>query len=263
MTRIMNGALFTSSAPRRHGFTLVELLVVIGIIALVIALLLPVLARSRMSARKMECASQLRAIGRGFVMYANDNRGFVPRDHSPWRPDRRPNWLVLLGPYVAGGQDWEQALEDDAVALEMMRRVRQFHCAEHPLMGEVPGTYVVNAFKFESEPVWDPDGVVKLARVRNPSQVVLVAEAADGFGESGDRIDLIYRAEFHDAYRPGHLPRQTGQRLSDDRHAGRANLLFFDSSVREIRRGALELRMFDDGVSSRATDDVWDDDFGS
>lgn len=261
----MAGNPFTSSAfPRRqHGVTLMELLVVIGIISLVLALLLPVLSFSRMSARKMECASQLREIGRGFVLYANDNRGFVPRDHSPWRHDRRPNWLVLLGPYVGPGQNWERAGDDDAVALELMRASRPFHCTEHPLRSEVPGTYVVNAFKFESEPVWDPDGVVKLARIRNPSEVILVAEAADRFGESGDRRDLIYRAEFHDAYRPGHLPRQAGQRLSDDRHMGRANLLFFDSSVREIRRGALELGMFDDGVTSRATDDVWDDDFGS
>jgi prepilin-type N-terminal cleavage/methylation domain-containing protein/prepilin-type processing-associated H-X9-DG protein len=258
MQRTLDRATSTTSA-RKQGFTIVELLVVIGIVALLISLLLPALARSRMSARKLECASHLRELGRGFVLYSNDNRGYIPRDHSTWRDDRRPNWLILLGPYVGDSAAWQAARDDDELALNLMRQGRLFNCAEHPLNGQVPGTYVVNAFKIESDPVWDPDGPVRLSRVRNASDVVLLAEAADRFGESSPGQNWIFRPDFHDAYRPGHLPRGSGQRLSDDRHEGRANLLFFDSSVRDVRRGALELRMFDDGVTDRATDDVWDD----
>ncbi len=72
------------------GFTLVELLVVIGIIAVLVSLLLPSLNKARESAKRVSCAAQLRQVCSSLMLYANANRGWFPNVgsnafNSEWR----------------------------------------------------------------------------------------------------------------------------------------------------------------------------------
>jgi prepilin-type N-terminal cleavage/methylation domain-containing protein/prepilin-type processing-associated H-X9-DG protein len=89
------------------GFSLVELLVVIGVIGILIALLLPALRMARESAHRVKCAAQLHQLGYAFQMYANANKGWLPA-WSGWhtwpagQPDdsEGPAWTIEMIPYM-------------------------------------------------------------------------------------------------------------------------------------------------------------------
>ena len=67
---------------RRRGFTLIELLVVIAIIAILAAMLFPVFARARESARKIQCLSNVKNVGMAMQMYLTDFDRFPPGEHD-------------------------------------------------------------------------------------------------------------------------------------------------------------------------------------
>jgi len=84
-----------SRGPRR-GFTLVELLVVIGIIALLVAILLPVLNRAREAGNAIKCGAQLRQVMQAVLMFAEDHKGYLPgNDSDRDNPDaEKRDWII-------------------------------------------------------------------------------------------------------------------------------------------------------------------------
>ncbi len=104
------------SARPSRGFTLVELLVVIGIIALLVSILLPTLSQAREAGRRIACASNMRQIGQAFEMYIGENKSTYPPawwqdDASISSPNGQPGhnttWATLLAKYLGARGNYD------------------------------------------------------------------------------------------------------------------------------------------------------------
>jgi prepilin-type processing-associated H-X9-DG protein/prepilin-type N-terminal cleavage/methylation domain-containing protein len=116
---MMNALAHGPRRPRK-AFTILEVLVVLGIVALLAGFLAPVWAASRAGGRAANCTSNLRQLHHAFSMYATDHGGLLPpyqnRTWARYRereggppvqlPDRGPALVQALGPYVRTAAIW-------------------------------------------------------------------------------------------------------------------------------------------------------------
>jgi len=157
------GASVSQAGIKQLGFTLVELLVVIGVIAVLIAILLPALARARRSAETVTCSSNLRQIGMSFRMYSDVNKGYLPTVGYSM-PTFVTLWSTLINPYLA-------KTEGKLPGMDYMRCTAMTRGAPYDLA--IINTYGVNyggVFSYddvgEPRPWWSPHGTLKLTSIR-------------------------------------------------------------------------------------------------
>lgn len=207
--------------PKNHSraFTLVEILVVIGVIALLAAIVFPVFSRVREGARKSTCASNLRQIGVALMQYKNDNGNSGPfylftdtgYDHSDSSARifsvNNHTWMDAVWPYV----------KNEAL----------FTCPSYPAVGKKflgGDPNWTSATATGSQYLFDRIGFNRWNRVFDGVPFVIVARPAEtiylcGDSSSSDCAGFTWGmgSRFH------------------PRHNGVGNLLFFDGHVKAMR----------------------------
>ena len=246
----------------RSAFTLVELLVVIGLISLLIAILLPVLAGARRSANLVKCTNNLRSIVQASFCYASANNGALPGDGFT----NQLNYFIYLLPQYLGAppvRDEEEATSSD---LHLYTRLPAYRCPSFPKDWWEPPDYEVNSFEFERDERflaetrarvtggYVPRVSQKLGRIPRPAQLGYYVERSIAFVPRGNGLGPLIGNG--DVWHPSlttfdqngvanAMPTMSEAR--DRRHFGRTPVAFFDGhvEVRHLTPGDLPLRLFD------------------
>jgi prepilin-type N-terminal cleavage/methylation domain-containing protein len=168
------------------AFTLVELLVAIGIIAVLIAVLLPTLNRARAAANRTVCLSNIRQLGIGMLMYCNDNRGYFPTCASPEGsafiryPDDWLHWQAnrnldesAIAKYVGRGEKLKNLLRCPADTFDGRKTMPGFSNGQGPYLY----SYSMNNYLAENTRGGEPAGArTKITEWRSPSRKIMLTE---------------------------------------------------------------------------------------
>src|SRR4051812_9214314 len=165
---------------RKKAFTLVELLVVIGIIAVLIAILLPALTAAKAQANRLKCASNLRTLGQVAFQYAYDNKGWIPRNCDYGDPFS-PSWVDLMArnmkkqlPPAPAGMMYTQAYDTSAVPY--YARIEWLQCPVFPV-DKQPVDYVINGWQRANAPFGGRSVMLKITSVRRSADIVIFLDA--------------------------------------------------------------------------------------
>jgi prepilin-type N-terminal cleavage/methylation domain-containing protein len=166
----------------KQGFTLIELLVVIAIIAILAAILLPVLGRAKEKTRSAQCMGNLRQWGLSYRMYADDNSDFLPRRGQGVQVlaqiNRPEDWFNALPAYF-GLSSFQQMVANKVTPAARTQSV--FIC---PSADDPGGIYFLPYGMNMNLCPWNLPVATKVSEVTQPSCVVAMADAPGQFAST-------------------------------------------------------------------------------
>jgi prepilin-type processing-associated H-X9-DG protein len=274
---------------RAFAFTLVELLVVIGIIALLISILLPTLSSARTRAAATKSLSNLRQVGIGLTQYVIAHKGSFPRHSSPSSQIPRTRWVDDIFPYLSSTEVYMSPLLSTD---ERMRMNKPFAHTLNPSTGATtPETIYFGGYGYNYHYLGNsrtPGGIrafhANLSAIRASSQTIAVADThgsknggttwtSEGvytidpplpsrdLGSRGSRrTSADPDAAGNYAYTGGSVGVYDGQTRGDpahrstpaERNGGYVNVLFVDGHVEPMK-----LRQMDDFNNDGVVDNGW------
>lgn len=195
--------------PGPDGLTLTELLVSLAVISVLAALGASAASDARSRGRATQCLANLRQWGIAFLIYADDNDGFLPRRGQGVQPltrlDRPEDWFNALPPYFGS------APYSELIAHGRRPRAREDHMFVCPSADD-PGAAVFLSYAMNMNlSPWNLPQATRLAAIVEPGKVVSLADAPGAYSAT------------YPSMRPYSVVA---------RHSGRANLLFLDGHAR-------------------------------
>lgn len=241
----------------RAGFSLIELLVVIAIIAIMVALILPALAKAREVARGTACLSNQRQIGIALAMYANVYREYQPRESGtsesamgPQVPAFRGSVYNIAWPYQL--RPFLDPRANDAPAnTGLQDQFRDAPYYRDPARRKDPHNihYVANGMRFLAPGVPSIAGgkpPTKLSNLPRPSDTIFLTCFTEdlngerwGFWYNGTPSDLVV-AIYYDMWVTSNISgvngysHQTWQRTAPNRHGHGANAVAMDGHAKWV-----------------------------
>ena len=223
---------------KARGFTLVELLVVVAIIATLVGLLLPAVQSAREAGRRTQCASNLRQVGLGWLNHTDAHRGLFPRtNHETNALGQSQSWIFTMAPWIESC-DAIRVCPTDARAEE--RRAA------------LATSYLLNAYVAMAI----PNAVDRMAKLAASSRTLvtfeisprLAPQPANDHAHPNDWFSagnltqearypgwIWYTAQAEANFGDCAVPAASGGSSRTDRlHAGQANYLFADGHVETI-----------------------------
>ena len=217
-----------------RGFTLIELLVVIAIIAILAAILFPVFARARAAAQVASCTSNLKQLGLGFIMYANDNDQRLP---FAWDTNYgiSNTWLSAVMPYVVTGTMNKCAGDKETRAGETQY-----------------GAFGMNFWLHNS--AYSPSWEVDMSTVAFPQELFLLADATTCFVNFSSGVQLYPVAQIGANWRSSAWPF-----IPKAPHSSgtKSNVLFCDGHVKTLDKDAVSIAGGFGALQAMNTHDVY------